>query len=85
MELLYFGWASTPGDLAVLDRDSGVVFAGELVSAGRIPELRDGKLDGWLQALDRLRHVPARVVVPGHGRPAEPRHRSDSQLSARSG
>jgi glyoxylase-like metal-dependent hydrolase (beta-lactamase superfamily II) len=67
LELLYFGWASTPGDMAVLDRDSGVLFAGGLVSAGRIPALRDGKLDGWLQALEQLGRVRARVIVPGHG------------------
>jgi glyoxylase-like metal-dependent hydrolase (beta-lactamase superfamily II) len=67
LELLYFGWASTPGDMAVLDRDSGVLFAGGLVSAGRIPVLRDAKLDGWLQALDQLGRVRAGVIVPGHG------------------
>jgi glyoxylase-like metal-dependent hydrolase (beta-lactamase superfamily II) len=67
LQLLYFGWAATPGDLAVYDPVSGVLFAGGLVSNGRIPELRDGKLAGWLLALDRLAEIPARWVVPGHG------------------
>jgi len=67
IELMYFGWASTPGDLAVLDRASGVVFAGGLVSNGRIPELRDGQLAGWLGALEALKRTHARVIVPGHG------------------
>jgi len=67
LDLLYFGWASTPGDLAVLDRRSGVLFAGGLVAFGRIPELRDGNLDGWLQALNRLSQAPAQMLVPGHG------------------
>ena len=67
IELLHFGWASTPGDVAVLDRASGVVFAGGLVSNGRIPELRDGQLAGWLQALDLLQRLPAQIIVPGHG------------------
>jgi glyoxylase-like metal-dependent hydrolase (beta-lactamase superfamily II) len=67
LDLLFYGWASTPGDLAVLDRESGVLFAGGLVANQRIPELRDGKLDGWLQALDRLEQLPARAIVPGHG------------------
>jgi glyoxylase-like metal-dependent hydrolase (beta-lactamase superfamily II) len=67
IELLHFGWASTPGDLAVLDRASGVVFAGGLLSNGRIPELRDGQLAGWLQALAALERTPARIIVPGHG------------------
>ena len=67
LDVLFYGWASTPGDLAVFDRETGVVFAGGLVANQRIPELRDGKLDGWLQALDRLEQVPARAIVPGHG------------------
>jgi len=57
LDLLYFGWSSTPGDLAVLDRESGVLFAGGLVAAQRIPELRDGKLDSWLRALDQLERI----------------------------
>jgi glyoxylase-like metal-dependent hydrolase (beta-lactamase superfamily II) len=67
LQLLYFGWAATPGDLAVYDPASGVLFAGGLVSSGRIPQLRDGKLAGWLLALDRLEQIPARWVVPDHG------------------
>jgi glyoxylase-like metal-dependent hydrolase (beta-lactamase superfamily II) len=67
LELLHFGWASTPGDLAVLDRTSGVLFAGGLVTSKRIPELRDAKLQGWLDALVALQTVPAQAVVPGHG------------------
>jgi glyoxylase-like metal-dependent hydrolase (beta-lactamase superfamily II) len=69
IELLYFGWASTPGDLAVFDRASGVLFAGGLVSNGRVPELRDGQLGGWLDALAQLERMPVRIVVPGHGPP----------------
>lgn len=67
LELLHFGWASTPGDLAVLDRATGVLFAGGLVAAGRIPEIRDSDLDGWLAALDQIATLPLSVVVPGHG------------------
>jgi glyoxylase-like metal-dependent hydrolase (beta-lactamase superfamily II) len=67
LQLLHFGWAATPGDLAVYDPASGVLFAGGLVSNGRIPELRDAKLAGWLLALDRLEEIPARWVIPGHG------------------
>jgi glyoxylase-like metal-dependent hydrolase (beta-lactamase superfamily II) len=51
----------------VLDCESGVLFAGGLLTVGRIPELRDGNLSGWLQALDQLALVPAQLIVPGHG------------------
>ena len=67
LELLYFGWASTSGDLAVFDRASGVLFAGGLVSSGRVPEVRDSNLQGWLDALDQLERLPCARVVPGHG------------------
>jgi glyoxylase-like metal-dependent hydrolase (beta-lactamase superfamily II) len=67
LELLHFGWAATPGDLAVLDRASGVLFAGGLVTNHRIPELRDGRIGGWLRALEQLQALPIRALVPGHG------------------
>ncbi len=67
IELLYLGLASAPGNLAVFDRRSGVLFAGGLVSLGRIPRLRDGDLDGWIAALERLQKIPATLIVPGHG------------------
>ena len=67
VELLYYGWASTPGDIAVYDPASGALFAGALVTNRRIPEVRDAKLDGWLRALDQLARVSAKVIVPGHG------------------
>jgi len=67
LEVLHFGWGATPGDLVVLDRRSGVVFAGGLASIDRIPETRDGNHAGWIAALDALARLPAGRVVPGHG------------------
>lgn len=67
VELLYFGRTAAPGNLAVLDRRSGVLFAGGLVSIDRIPRLRDGDLDTWIAALEKLDTVGATVIVPGHG------------------
>lgn len=67
LELLYLGWASTPGDLAVFDRATGTLFAGGLVAVNRIPEIRDCDFEGWIRALDMLRDLPVNRVVPGHG------------------
>jgi glyoxylase-like metal-dependent hydrolase (beta-lactamase superfamily II) len=67
LDLLHFGWASTPGDLAVVDRATGTMFAGGLVSVGRIPEIRDCDFEGWLDALESLSRLALRRVVPGHG------------------
>ncbi|WP_035927178.1 MBL fold metallo-hydrolase [Caballeronia glathei] len=78
LQLLYFGPASTPGDLAVLDTSTGVLFAGGLVSAGRIPELRNEQIPGWLAALDRVRALAPHAIVPGFG----PVVKDDAALTA---
>ncbi len=67
LELLYFGTAATPGDLAVRDVQTGVLFAGALASIGRIPELRNESIPGWLAALDRLNTLNIAKVVPAFG------------------
>lgn len=69
LQLLHFGPASTPGDLAVLDTQTGVLFAGGLVSNGRIPELRNEQIPGWLAALEHVRALDLKSVVPGFGPP----------------
>jgi glyoxylase-like metal-dependent hydrolase (beta-lactamase superfamily II) len=72
LRLLYFGPASTPGDLAVLDSSTGVLFAGGLVSVGRIPEFRNESIAGWIDALDKVKALDAKAVVPAFGRLAKP-------------
>ncbi|NRO98530.1 MBL fold metallo-hydrolase [Paraburkholderia sp. NMBU_R16] len=72
LELLYFGAAATPGDLAVRDAQTGVLFAGALVSVGRIPELRNESIPGWLAALDRIHALDVTEVVPGFGPVVKP-------------
>lgn len=67
LELWHFGWAQTPGDLAVLDPASGVLFAGALVSIGRLPDLRDADLEGWQRALVALQQLAFERLVPGYG------------------
>lgn len=67
LELLFLGWASTPGDLAVFDPASGVLFAGGMISIGRIPDIRDSDFEGWQRALQRLLELKPGLVVPGHG------------------
>jgi quinoprotein relay system zinc metallohydrolase 2 len=63
--------AHTNCDLTVLDEATGVLFAGDLVFLQHVPVV-DGSLTGWLALLPRLAAVPARLVVPGHGRLVAP-------------
>ena len=63
--------AHTDCDLTVLDEATGVLFSGDLVFLQHVPVL-DGSLPGWLSVLSRLAELPARIVVPGHGRTVAP-------------
>ena len=67
VRVLSFGHSSGPGDSAVLDERSGVLFAGGLLDAQRVPDIQDSDLEGWNKALRELRALRPRLVVPGHG------------------
>lgn len=71
VDVLYFGHSSGPGDVAVHDERSGVLFAGGLVDVQRIPDVQDAQLAPWHAALAALGRRRVSVVVPGHG-PAAP-------------
>ena len=67
VQVLYFGHSSGPGDIAVLDARSGVLFAGALVDHLRIPDVQDAELPAWHAALKQLSALPLQYIVPGHG------------------
>lgn len=67
IEVLYYDHSSGPGDVAVLDVQSGVLFAGGLLDHLRIPDVQDSDLEGWARALQALRGLPIKAIVPGHG------------------
>ena len=57
----------TASDLVLLDRDSGVLFAGGLVFVLRVPTTPHAELGAWLASLDALEREPLRTLVPSHG------------------
>jgi quinoprotein relay system zinc metallohydrolase 2 len=59
--------AHTDCDLTVFDEASGTLWAGDLLFRERLPAL-DGSAIGWLAAIDRMLKIPAKQVVPGHGK-----------------
>ena len=67
LELRYFGWGNTPGDLLVFERNNGVLFAGGVVDVGRVSELRDSRVQEWKSILGQLNELPVKHIVPGHG------------------
>lgn len=67
VELLHIGPAHTPGDVAAWVPDRSVLFTGDVAWNGVTPYCLMGSVSGSLAALDRLRRLGARTVVPGHG------------------
>jgi quinoprotein relay system zinc metallohydrolase 2 len=69
--LLLQAWptAHTDADLTVMDERSGALWLGDLLFQRRVPAL-DGSLKGWLAVLERLRDMPVRIAIPGHGEPS---------------
>lgn len=68
----------TGDDLVLIDHSTGVLFAGGLVFADRVPTTPHADFDRWLASLDRLEGMLKagyfRRVVPSHG-PVHEGHR----------
>ncbi|MEC4017665.1 MBL fold metallo-hydrolase [Streptomyces sp. H27-D2] len=67
VELLHIGPAHTANDVVAWVPDRGVLFTGDVVWSGVTPFVLMGSIEGSLRALDRLRALGPRIVVPGHG------------------
>jgi glyoxylase-like metal-dependent hydrolase (beta-lactamase superfamily II) len=66
-QLFSAGPAHTPEDLMMLVPDEKVLFAGDLIFAGRVPFVGDADSRAWLGALDRLVERAPSIIVTGHG------------------
>ncbi|MGK5627344.1 MBL fold metallo-hydrolase [Streptomyces sp. URMC 123] len=72
VELLHVGPAHTAHDVVAWVPERRVLFTGDVVWSGVTPFVLMGSITGSLAALDRLRALGARTVVPGHGPVAGP-------------
>ena len=59
--------AHTASDLYVYIPSKKIVFVGDIVFNDRIPSIRDGSLQGWIDTLDAIRVLDTRYIVGGHG------------------
>ena len=67
-ELQLFGLSGhSAGDLAILDKASGTLIAGDLVFYNRAPATPHAEFADWQASLDALEKVPHTQLVPGHG------------------
>lgn len=65
--LVYAGGAHAPEDIMMYVEEDRLLFAGDLVFAGRLPFVGSADSRGWLAALDKMVALRPAVVVPGHG------------------
>lgn len=67
-EIVLRAWrtAHSDADLTVLDKQSGTLFAGDLLFLRHVP-IVDGSLLGFLSVVAELEKIDAVRVVPGHG------------------
>ena len=68
--LIYSGGAHSPEDILMFVVEDRVLFAGDLLFAGRVPFVGAADSRGWLAAMRKMIAVNARVVIPGHGPPS---------------
>lgn len=59
----------TSSDLALLDKKTGVLFAGDLAFLDRTPTTPHADIADWQASLDALAAVPHKLLIPGHGEP----------------
>ncbi len=65
--IVHVGPAHTPEDVMMMVEEDKVLFAGDLVFAGRVPFAADGNVGSWIQSLGRVLQFKPRIVVTGHG------------------
>ncbi len=67
IELIHAGPSHTGGSILVFVPDSKALFAGDVLFTDYHPNMRDGDIQGWVKALDRIASMDVASVIPGHG------------------
>jgi len=67
IELIFVGPAHTTNDIVAWLPERKVLFAGDIVFNQGTPFAMMGSVAGWLEALERLKDLGIRTIVPGHG------------------
>ena len=65
--IFYSGGAHAPDDLMMFVVEERVLFAGDLLFAGRIPFVGNADSRGWLRAIEAIVPLQPSIVVAGHG------------------
>ncbi len=65
--LIYPLEGHTSSDLAILDKKTGTLIAGDLAFLDRAPTTPHANIAKWKESLQQLKAVDAAGIVPGHG------------------
>ncbi|MFO1304354.1 MAG: MBL fold metallo-hydrolase [Burkholderiales bacterium] len=65
--LIYSQGAHSPEDIMMYVVQDRLLFAGDLIFAGRVPFVGNADSAGWLAAMDILIPLAPTVAIPGHG------------------
>lgn len=70
LRIIPVGDAHTPGSLVVAVDPDAVVFTGDVLYRGRLLSiLSESRMQGWINAFERLRQFGVTLFIPGHGEP----------------
>jgi glyoxylase-like metal-dependent hydrolase (beta-lactamase superfamily II) len=65
--ILHSHGAHSPEDVMLYVVEDKLLFAGDLIFAGRVPFVGNADSAGWLKAMDLMIGLSPAVVIPGHG------------------
>lgn len=68
----------TDADLAILDHETGVLYAGDICFLDRAATTPHADLEKWHKSLKEIKKIPHKIIIPGHG-PADTTSRSIDQ------
>jgi metallo-beta-lactamase class B len=74
VNIVYPGASHAPDDVVVYFPDREVLFGSCLTKPGKdLGYLGDADLKSWRQAMDKVKALPVKIVVPGHGEDFTPK------------
>ncbi len=71
----------TDADLAILDHETGVLYAGDICFLDRAATTPHADLESWHKSLKEIKKIPHKIIFPGHG-PADTTNRSIEQTDS---
>ncbi|WP_404362698.1 MBL fold metallo-hydrolase [Marinobacter sp.] len=71
--IVHAGPAHSPDDTLMMVEPVSVLFSGDIIQNDRIPFLASSDVDtgNWMRAIDRVRGMNPKILIPGHGRASE--------------